>query len=177
MVPVKIMVYDDHMEILNIGGIPYGTNLESIMRDHVSRPRNRGIAFVFRLVKYIEHFGRGLEKINRSYDGTDVTPPSYDANNVMFFVRFENIVKAKGIVSSDFYGNPLEPEVEIQDGGRTAVITAITKDSGITLKGLENTTGLSYKKVRQIREELVAQGIIVNYGSDKKPIWKVVNRI
>lgn len=178
MVPVKIMVYDDHMEILNIGGIPYGTNLESIMRDHVSRPRNRGIAFVFRLVKYIEHFGRGLEKINRSYDGTDVTPPSYDANNVMFFVRFENIVKAKGIVSSDFYGNPLEPEVEIQDdGGRAAVISAISNDSGITLKGLEEATGLSYKKVRQIREELVAQEIIVNYGSDRKPIWKVVNRI
>lgn len=96
----------------------------------------------------------------------------------MFFVRFENIVKAKGIVSSDFYGNPLEPEVEIQDdGGRAAVISAISNDSGITLKGLEEATGLSYKKVRQIREELVAQEIIVNYGSDRKPIWKVVNRI
>ena len=148
------------------------------MRDHVSRPRNRGIAFVFRLVKYIEHFGRGLEKINRSYDGTDVTPPSYDANNVMFFVRFENIVKAKGIVSSDFYGNPLEPEVEIQDdGGRAAVISAITNDSGITLKGLEEATGLSYKKVRQIREELVAQGLIKNQGTNRKPMWKVIEKL
>ena len=95
----------------------------------------------------------------------------------MFFVRFENIVKAKGIVSSDFYGNPLEPEVEIQDdGGRTAVITAITKDSGITLKGLENATGLSYKKVRQIREELVLQGVIRNHGTNRKPMWKVVDK-
>ncbi|MDR3282763.1 MAG: hypothetical protein LBS92_04040 [Candidatus Methanoplasma sp.] len=68
-IPVKILVFEDHLEVLNCGGLPFGMELEDIIRDHWSSPRNRGIATVFKTAHYIEKYGRGFEKMNRSYEG------------------------------------------------------------------------------------------------------------
>ncbi len=110
---IKLMVYDDHMEILNFGGLPYGSDLDTIIKNHISKSRNESISNVFRRAHYVEKFGRGFEKMIKSYDGTGVEPPTFDTDELMLCVKFKDIVYAKGIVARGFDGEPLSEGCEV----------------------------------------------------------------
>lgn len=103
--PIKVTVLPDRLIIQNAGGLPYGYDLERIMKGRMSMPRNRSMAMVFRTAGMSEAFGRGFEKMNRPYEEQGVTLPEYESFPQDFLATFTNIVVAKGIVSRDMNGN------------------------------------------------------------------------
>lgn len=112
--PIRINVYDEKMEIHNAGGLPFGHTLEEIIDKHLSFPRNRAMAGVFRTAYYVETFGRGFEKMRRSYDRTDVKPPVFYGHSHDFVTVFTNIVHAKNIVPKDMNGKSIEDYNDLQ---------------------------------------------------------------
>jgi ATP-dependent DNA helicase RecG len=60
---VSVAVYDDRLEIISTGTLPFGLTAEDLVRDHQSRPRNPLLADLFYRRGLIEKWGRGTQKI------------------------------------------------------------------------------------------------------------------
>ena len=60
---VSVAVYDDRLEIWSDGRLPFGLTIESLTKEHLSRPRNPLIAEVFFRRGLVERWGRGTQKI------------------------------------------------------------------------------------------------------------------
>ncbi len=56
---IAVGIYDDRVEITNIGALPKGVTLKQLSRNHPSIQRNPAIAHVFYLYGQIEKWGRG----------------------------------------------------------------------------------------------------------------------
>lgn len=74
--PIQMQVYSDHIEIWNEGGLPEGYTVETLMRKHSSRPRNKTIAAVMFRAGFIETWGRGFTKVRESFEKEDYPMPS-----------------------------------------------------------------------------------------------------
>ena len=61
--PIQIRIEDDAMIISNSCILPEGWTVDTLMEPHNSRPYNPDIANVFYRAGYIEHWGRGIQKI------------------------------------------------------------------------------------------------------------------
>lgn len=60
---VSVAVYDDRLEIISTGTLPFGLTPDDLLRDHQSRPRNPLLADLFYRRGLIEKWGRGTQKI------------------------------------------------------------------------------------------------------------------
>lgn len=60
---VQLSIFDERIDIWNPGGLPPDLSLESLRKPHRSIPRNEFIAHAMYLVKYIERFGTGTQRM------------------------------------------------------------------------------------------------------------------
>jgi ATP-dependent DNA helicase RecG len=60
---VQVRVFDDRLEVWNPGLLPGNLTVEMLRRDHQSKPRNELIARCFYLIKYIEQWGTGTNRM------------------------------------------------------------------------------------------------------------------
>ncbi|NUO81525.1 putative DNA binding domain-containing protein [candidate division KSB1 bacterium] len=60
---VQVSIYDDRLEIWNPGALPPELTIDALKRPHNSIPRNPLIANALFLIKYIERWGTGTERI------------------------------------------------------------------------------------------------------------------
>lgn len=60
---VSVAIYDDRLEIISTGTLPFGLTVPDLLRDHVSKPRNPLLADLFYRRGLIERWGRGTQKI------------------------------------------------------------------------------------------------------------------
>ena len=60
---VSLAIYDDRIEIINPGALPFGVSMEKLESGNVSEPRNPTIARVMFRRKTLESWGRGIKLI------------------------------------------------------------------------------------------------------------------
>jgi len=177
---IKINVLDDRMIIQNSGGLPYGMDLEYIISKFVSRPRNKGIAAVFRAAGMSETFGRGFEKMRKPYRESGVTLPEFDALPNDFIVVFRNIVAEKGIVPRDMNGKAVVPEhadpayTEGLTENEKNVLLLIANGEFDTSKNVANKLNISDVTVRRALASLSEKGKIHREGSKKTGKWILI---
>ena len=75
---IQMRVWDDRIELWNIGTLPEGFTVETLMAEHDSRPRNMLIAKVFYLAGFIESWGRGYEKIRKAFESEKLQFPKFE---------------------------------------------------------------------------------------------------
>ena len=75
---IQMRVWDDRVELWNIGTLPEGFTVETLMAEHDSRPRNMLIAKVFYLAGFIEAWGRGYEKIRKAFENEQLQFPTFE---------------------------------------------------------------------------------------------------
>ena len=68
-----VSVFDDRMEIVSLGGLMRGVEMNDIMMG-VSYLRNRRLAEIFYRLHFIEAYGTGISKIKKSYEGFKKQP-------------------------------------------------------------------------------------------------------
>lgn len=73
---IKISMFEDRIEISSPGGLPAGIGREEYLNGQISVLRNPILGNVFFRLKYIEKFGTGIMRINRSYSNA-LEKPSY----------------------------------------------------------------------------------------------------
>lgn len=85
---VQIRIFDDRLEIWNPGTLPEGITIDSLKGDHRSRPRNELIARCFYLIKYIEQWGTGTNRIINSCKEAGLQEPLFEVKDNDFIITF-----------------------------------------------------------------------------------------
>jgi ATP-dependent DNA helicase RecG len=85
---VQIRIFDNRLEIWNPGTLPEGITIDSLKVDHRSRPRNELIARCFYLIKYIEQWGTGTNRMINSCKEAGLRDPSFEVKDNDFMVTF-----------------------------------------------------------------------------------------
>lgn len=76
---IQISMFDDRVEILSPGGLPYELSREEYLNSHISNLRNPIIAGIFFRLHYIEMFGTGITRIKQEYKDS-FTQPIFETN-------------------------------------------------------------------------------------------------
>jgi len=74
---IRIMMFDDRIEILSPGGLPEGISKEEYLSGRISVPRNPAICNVFYRLGIVEMFGTGVLRIMALYSGS-ASKPDFD---------------------------------------------------------------------------------------------------
>lgn len=85
---VQIRIFDDRLEIWNPGLLPEGITIDLLRKDHQSRPRNDLIARCFFLIKYIEQWGTGTNRMIKLCQKAQLPALEFIELEDCFIVRF-----------------------------------------------------------------------------------------
>lgn len=85
---VKIAVFDDRVEITDPGALPEPLTPRMLKQNHESIPRNRLIANAFFLIKNIEQWGKGTNKIVQWCVEHGLNEPDFEEIGGGFLVKF-----------------------------------------------------------------------------------------
>ncbi len=85
---VNVAVYDDRLEVISAGTLPFGLTALDLTREHESRPRNPLLADVFYRRGLIERWGRGTQKIIDLCVTAGHPPPQFEERAGDVVVRF-----------------------------------------------------------------------------------------
>ena len=92
---IQIGIYDDRVEIWNPGKLPEPLTPAMLKGEHQSIPNNPLIANAFFLIRYIEQWGKGTNKIIEWCKDHGLEEPDFEEIGGSFVVRFpapENIL-------------------------------------------------------------------------------------
>lgn len=85
---VSIAIYDDRVEIENLGTLPAGFTLDDMMKPHISHAQNPLVAQIMYYGKYLETWGRGIELMNDECTLAGVPRPEFEMSGGCFKATF-----------------------------------------------------------------------------------------
>jgi len=86
---VQIRIFDDRLEVWSPGTLPPGITAESLKHEHESKPRNGLVADCFYLIKYIEQWGTGTNRIIDLCKEAGLSVPEFAVKSESFVVTFK----------------------------------------------------------------------------------------
>lgn len=92
--PIQIRIEDEAMIISNSCILPDGWTIDTLMEPHDSRPYNPDMAGVFYRAGYIEHWGRGIQKICDACEELGADLPVYELHGNGLRVHFKALQSA-----------------------------------------------------------------------------------
>lgn len=96
---VQMRIYDDRLEVWNPGMLPPDLSVESLYREHPSRPRNPRLAAALHRARLIEHWGTGTLRIVRACEARGMHRPEFLSEMGTFIVRFRRATVAPEAVA------------------------------------------------------------------------------
>jgi len=94
---VQIRIFDNRLEIWNPGLLPDNISIEELKKEHPSIPRNESIARCFYMIKYIEQWGTGTNRIVRLCREAGIKEPEFKEAGGSFVISFPRVVEKKSI--------------------------------------------------------------------------------
>ena len=159
-----INIYDDRIEIVSLGGLVSGLELNSIFLG-LSQPRNPNLAAIFYRMMLIESYGTGIGKIQRAY-GDNEKKPFFETAKGVFRVTLPNRNEGMQKLSKPrkrlvaVYRQPLASEKE-------EILSYVAEHKKITRKETEALLNIGTTKAYRILKELSSAGKLHINGSGK----------
>ncbi|MBR2677405.1 MAG: putative DNA binding domain-containing protein [Solobacterium sp.] len=97
---IRISMFDDHIEILSVGGLPDGIDKNEYLEGKFSVPRNPILANVFHRLDLIEKFGTGIRRIIQSYSNSQ-SKPSFQISDNYIQVNLPLIQKQSNLTNDE----------------------------------------------------------------------------
>ncbi len=85
---ISLMIYNDALEIVSHGTLPFGITLDDLKRRHESLPRNERITNVMNKIGIIESAGTGTQEMIKECKELDKPEPEYIERGNTFVVCF-----------------------------------------------------------------------------------------
>lgn len=158
---VQIRIFDDRLEVWNPGELPPEITIESLKKTHVSKPRNELIAKCFYLIKYIEQWGTGTNRIVRLCKEAGLPEPEFNLTAGSFVVTF---YRNKDVRDRHFPGSLQVGEQVGEQAGEQA-----GEQVGKDVKKL-----LEYCKIPRTKKEILSHidktNVYLNYKRHIRPL-------
>jgi len=157
---VQVRIFDDRLEILNPGGLPEGLTVNDLKRPHPSRPRNKLIANAFFLIKYIEQFGTGIQRILEDCQRHGSPEPEFESTPHFFRVTFRP--------------PPLKVGVEEPTTHEKTALKWIREQERFSRNDYQKVFGVSQRTANRELVSLIQRGLIRRCGGGRH-VWYEVS--
>lgn len=152
-------IFDDHIDIISVGGIPEGLEQEEFLSGYMS-PKNPQLMKIFRDLGFVEHMGTGIIRILSKYDKSIFT---FSTNFIKVSIPFNKT--GNDIVNSKIPNNVTKRQSKIME--------LIDQNTNITQDEIASIIGVSrYTIIREIKD-LEEKNYLYRVGSNKTGYWKI----
>ena len=116
---IRVSMFDDRIEISSPGGLPSGMSEAEYLDGQISMLRNPIIGNVFYRLRYIEMFGTGIKRINKSYYDS-ITKPEFKVYENSITIILPTVLSTASLTSEEqlivqlFHGNLKLSRAEIE---------------------------------------------------------------
>ncbi|MCD6274451.1 MAG: putative DNA binding domain-containing protein [Candidatus Aenigmarchaeota archaeon] len=152
---VQIRIFDDRIEIWNPGTLPEGLTIEKLKGKHESILRNPLIGKCFFLIRFVEQWGTGTNRIIRETIAHGLPDPVFEDTKTSFILTFR-----KYLISDDLL-------MELNERQKKAVEYLI-KHEKITNTRYQEINKISKQTATRELKELVDKKIFVKHGETGK---------
>ena len=171
--PIQIRIEDDAMIISNSCILPEGWTVDTLMEPHNSRPYNPDIANVFYRAGYIEHWGRGIQKICDACKELGAELPVYELIGNGLRVHFKALESA--IIDEPKTPNRQDvgKDVGLEVGLAEKIIDLILDDSEIKMSEMAEKLAVTTRTIEREMKKLRESGRVVRVGGKRYGHWEV----
>ena len=167
--PLLVSMFDDRLEIVSVGGLVKGIELEDI-RLGVSVLRNEALANIFYRLKLIEAYGTGIFKIENAYRECG-RKPVFEATANAFKVTLPNMnYDAPAGTDNIYYLKEEGPVYGIEPvrSDRAERIRALCRKKGyVVRKDIEEAFQVSQPTAIIILKDMQTAGVLKRIGKGK----------
>lgn len=162
-IPPSIYIYDDRIEIVSYGGLPYGLSKEGFFSG-LSKPVNLRLFNIFITCGFSEQSGHGIPQIVKSYGREAFSFKDGMLAVTIPFAYEPDYVKARIL---------LKTRKSSLTANQQTVLEYLTKHNGATMQETAEACALSLGGVKKIAAKLQALGLLERAGAKNNPIWIV----
>ena len=174
-VHIQMKVYNDRITLWNEGPLPDGFDMEVLINEHASHPRNKNIANTFYKAGFIEAWGRGMKKIQDSFAEAKLPMPSIENREGGVLVTIQRSPLFEQLYSGESQSEP-ESEPQKLTTRQEAIISLMRENISITRKEIASELNVSVPTIRRDILILRNLGIVIYVGSSKEGHWEVTKR-
>lgn len=146
---IRIMMFDDRIEIISPGGLPEGMTKDAYLLGVYSNLRNPILANVFYRLKLVEMFGTGIRRIKEVYQNS-ITKPNFEI--------YENAIKV--IL-------PVLKESSDLNLDMLMVYDALENKDGNSISDIVNKVSFGKTKIRNILMKLEENNMVEILGEGR----------
>jgi ATP-dependent DNA helicase RecG len=169
---IAIAVYDDRVNISNIGALPKGVLLKQLSKEHPSIPRNPLIAHVFYICGKIEKWGRGTLDMIQDSKKAHNPIPKYEEIGGSFSLTLPLREPMPTIIFKE------QPDIDINKlTDRQKEILHILSTEKLSRHQLMKIirTPLADRTIQRELTTLMKMGLIKTEGGSKATVWSLVH--
>jgi ATP-dependent DNA helicase RecG len=180
---IKVLVFDDRIEIINPGPMLPGLTTDDI-RNGRSKIRNRGIASVLRRIRYMERFGTAWEKIQaevaKGYPepGFGEGGPLFSATlwpHLSFAGSRLPLSRQSGSVNGGVNGGVADLGSGNVARRRQTVLDELTRAGGLSARELGERLEIGSRTLERDLAALREAGLVMREGPPKTSIYRLAN--
>lgn len=161
---ITITIYDNRLEIANLGRLPPEITFSDLKRPHTSHPRNMRIINVFYRRGFIESMGIGTQEIIKSCLAANMKEPEFFEQAGNFVVRlwsrhYRSIVDDADLTS------------------RQRHILSLLQDKPLSPKDILSSLkeNITDRTLRNDLQQLKQKGYVDSAGKGKQTLWFIDN--
>ena len=168
---LMLAIYDDRLELWNVGELPKELTIENIKNPHSSYPRNKNIANVFYKRGWIETWGTGITRMIGFCHINKTPEPEFSQYSGGFSITFP-------------FNEPMNTEIQAPDEStgyqltkrQEEILTILNKADKMTTGGIMKQLKAppAERTVRYELANLKGKGLINSSGSTKTTMWFIV---
>jgi ATP-dependent DNA helicase RecG len=160
---VQVRIFDDRLEVWNPGDLPEGMTVEDLRLPHESKPRNKLIANAFFLIKYIEQFGTGIQRILDDCRAQDLPEPDFEIAGHTFRAKF----------TPGLFAGKVEERVKLSERERKA-IEYIRKQGQISRREYAKQLGVSPETAKRDLGKLVSKRVLAMRRAGRSTVYRLI---
>ena len=164
---IQLEIYDDRIEVWNPGELIKPLTTEQLKGKHRSIPRNQFLAERLFYVKYIEHWGKGTNRVVEDMRKEKLSDPIFEELSGGLNVTLIGPGKAfeKAIENQKLH------KLDLNDRQKKAM-EHIKRKGDISRKEFVELTGVSLRQANRDLNDLLAKKVIVPVGSGRSLKYK-----
>ena len=162
-----VSVFDDKVEFLSPGMLPWGMDMEKIMSGR-TMIRNRAIIYAFKAAGLIESFGTGIRKMHRLCKESGSPAPEIKEDGIDFIVTF---FRENGKMPERTVATASSSNINDMTGTESRVYAMVCDGSFTKIKEMSAASGISERTVRRVISSLTEKGLILRTGTDRSGRW------
>ncbi len=162
---ISLYIFNDYLEIYNIGRLFGGLSAEQLLVKHPSRRRNEKISQVFFAKNLIDRFGSGIQRILRLCKENDIPQPEFYEYLDGFMVKF-------------YFKQPIGPKKLLDDfeqmglsERQTNILKLLARNNGLKSPEIISILNIAERTLRRDLNDLLNLGLIRFEGKSKNTTW------